>query len=90
MAGSSGIGAGVAKLAFEKGLRVAIASSNPRRVKKAIENIRNDVPEARVSGYVCDLNTSNVETHGTVRTHVSHGEKRSSHTSMPEDQLPSI
>jgi NAD(P)-dependent dehydrogenase (short-subunit alcohol dehydrogenase family) len=55
--GSSGIGAGVAKLAAAEGVTVAIASSNPSRVANAVKAIANP----KVTGYTIDLNSDDVE-----------------------------
>lgn len=59
--GSSGIGAGVAKLATSEHANVAIASSNPTRVENAAQKIRAAVPDAKVSGHTVDVNQDDVE-----------------------------
>ncbi|KAI1421082.1 hypothetical protein F5Y12DRAFT_769894 [Xylaria sp. FL1777] len=59
--GSSGIGAGVAKLALGEGVRVSIASSNPERVEAAIATMKAMFPDAYIRGYVCDLSKDDVE-----------------------------
>jgi len=59
--GSSGIGAGVAKLAAEAGLIVSIASSNPIRVADAIKAIKTSVPSAQIKGFTIDLSKSSIE-----------------------------
>lgn len=61
LGGSSGIGAGVAKLAAAEGVLVSIASSNPTRVSNAVKAIQNSVPNAQITGYTIDLNTDDVE-----------------------------
>ncbi|KAJ9137864.1 NAD(P)-binding protein [Pleurostoma richardsiae] len=59
--GSSGIGAGVAKLALAEGLRVAIASSNPIRVANAVKSLQAACPGGDITGYTCDLKQADVE-----------------------------
>ncbi|KAK9243377.1 hypothetical protein V1506DRAFT_387201 [Lipomyces tetrasporus] len=61
--GSSGMGYGVAQLALEQGLRVAIASSNPTRVKDAVERLQKatNSDDAKVVGYTVDLSGPDVE-----------------------------
>ncbi|KAI1141863.1 putative short chain dehydrogenase/ reductase [Hypoxylon sp. FL0543] len=59
--GSSGIGAAVAKLAAAEGANVYIASSNKARVDAAVKKIQDAVPNARIQGYVCDVNHDDVE-----------------------------
>jgi NAD(P)-dependent dehydrogenase (short-subunit alcohol dehydrogenase family) len=61
--GSSGIGAAVAKLSAAQGVDVAIASSNPTRVADAVRKIEKSVPNASILGYMCDLNSDDVEAH---------------------------
>ncbi|KAI6083696.1 putative short chain dehydrogenase/ reductase [Hypoxylon rubiginosum] len=59
--GSSGIGAAVAQLAAAEGLNVFIASSNPSRVEAATKKIQAAVPDARIQGFVCDVNHDDAE-----------------------------
>lgn len=60
--GSSGIGAAVAKLAAEAGVKhVAIASSNPTRVADAVEKLKAASTGAIITGYTCDLSHDDVE-----------------------------
>lgn len=59
--GSSGIGFGVAQLALEQGVRVAIASSNPARISAAVEKLKASSPGALVSGHQCDLSGADIE-----------------------------
>jgi NAD(P)-dependent dehydrogenase (short-subunit alcohol dehydrogenase family) len=59
--GSSGIGAGAAKLAAAEGVNVSIASSNPARVANAVKTIQTSVPHARVTGHTIDLTSDGVE-----------------------------
>ncbi|RFU30908.1 hypothetical protein B7463_g5411, partial [Scytalidium lignicola] len=59
--GSSGIGFGVAKLALQEGLRVAIASSNPTRVATAVDNLKKEVPTGQITGHECNLKGDDVE-----------------------------
>jgi NAD(P)-dependent dehydrogenase (short-subunit alcohol dehydrogenase family) len=59
--GSSGIGAGVAKLAAAEGVIVSIASSNPTRVATAIKTIESSVANAKIEGYTVDLMSNDVE-----------------------------
>lgn len=65
--GSSGIGAAVAKLAFEQGVRVSIASSNASRVAAAVDKIKNSSQPAQgtgtgsVHGFTIDLERPDVE-----------------------------
>ncbi|KIM99336.1 hypothetical protein OIDMADRAFT_56479 [Oidiodendron maius Zn] len=59
--GSSGIGFGVAQLAVAEGLCVAIASSNPARVARAIEMLKIRSADAKVIGYTIDLSHDDVE-----------------------------
>jgi NAD(P)-dependent dehydrogenase (short-subunit alcohol dehydrogenase family) len=61
LGGSSGIGAGVAKLAAAEGVLVHVASSNPSRVADAVKAIESSVPRAQVKGFVIDLSSSDVE-----------------------------
>ncbi|ROW03828.1 hypothetical protein VMCG_05408 [Cytospora schulzeri] len=61
--GSSGIGAAAAKLACQEGVRVAIASSNPRRVDAAVIQIKDSVPDAKISGYTVDISGYDSEDH---------------------------
>lgn len=62
LGGSSGIGAGLAKLAAAEDVLVYIASSNPTRVTDAVKAIEASVPGARIKGFVIDLDTSDIET----------------------------
>ncbi|KAJ5761809.1 Glucose/ribitol dehydrogenase [Penicillium nucicola] len=63
--GSSGIGASVAQLAVEQGVRVSIASSNPARVANAVAKIRSQSPETipntQIRGFTIDLAQPDVE-----------------------------
>ncbi|KAL2788667.1 hypothetical protein BJX66DRAFT_308489 [Aspergillus keveii] len=60
--GSSGIGAAVAKLAAaEQDVTVSIASSNPARVEKTIQQIRSAVPNAQIKGYTVDVGGDDAE-----------------------------
>lgn len=61
--GSSGIGFGVAQLALQHGLNVAIASSNKSRVENAVKRLKDafDPETVKVVGYTVDLSTSDVE-----------------------------
>ncbi|KAI1387937.1 putative short chain dehydrogenase/ reductase [Hypoxylon trugodes] len=59
--GSSGIGAGVAKLAATDGVHVSIASSSPTRVEAAVKKLQDAVPGAQIRGYVCDVKDNDVE-----------------------------
>ena len=59
--GSSGIGAGVAKLAAADGVTVAIASSNPARVTNTVKAIGDSVPNAKINGFTIDLTSDDVE-----------------------------
>lgn len=56
--GSSGIGYAVAEASLEFGAVVTIASSNPERVNKAVQQLENAYPSAkgRIAGYPCSLN----------------------------------
>lgn len=56
--GSSGIGYAVAEGSLEFGASVIMASSNPDRVDKAVQKLKDAYPSAkgRVVGYVCSLN----------------------------------
>lgn len=63
--GSSGIGYGVAKLCLSEGATVHIASSNPARITESVESLKQTIPNARVSGHVCDLASQEVEAHLT-------------------------
>ncbi|KAL3432879.1 NAD(P)-binding protein [Aspergillus tetrazonus] len=63
--GSSGIGAAVARLAAEQGVRVCIASSNPSRVANAVARIRSQspatIPDANIRGFIIDLAQPDIE-----------------------------
>jgi NAD(P)-dependent dehydrogenase (short-subunit alcohol dehydrogenase family) len=60
--GSSGIGAAVAKLAAaEQDVTVSIASSNPARVEKTVQQIQKAVPTAQIKGYTVDVGGDNAE-----------------------------
>ena len=61
--GSSGIGFGVAQLALQQGLSVAIASSNKDRVENAVKRLKDaSKPDTiKVVGYTVDLSNSDVE-----------------------------
>ncbi|KAE9374621.1 NAD(P)-binding protein [Stipitochalara longipes BDJ] len=59
--GSSGIGAGVAKLAAAESVTVAIASSNSTRVANTVKAIENSVSNAKITGYTIDLTSNDVE-----------------------------
>ncbi|KAK4247267.1 hypothetical protein C7999DRAFT_14700 [Corynascus novoguineensis] len=59
--GSSGIGAGVAKLAGSEGANVVIASSNPARVDRALQELRAVVPDANFSGHTVDVSQDDAE-----------------------------
>lgn len=61
--GSSGIGAAVAKLAAEQGVRVSIASSNPSRVANAVAKIKaqSSIPATHIRGFTIDLAQPDVE-----------------------------
>lgn len=59
--GSSGIGFAVAKLALTAGARVTIVSSNPSRIKTAMDNLKQAVPGGQIDGYECNLRANNVE-----------------------------
>ncbi|KAK7993175.1 Lon protease-like protein [Apiospora arundinis] len=65
--GSSGIGAAVAKLAFEQGVRVSIASSNSSRVAAAVDKIKKSSGavgssnNSDVHGFTVDLSSPDVE-----------------------------
>lgn len=61
LGGSSGIGAAVAKLAAEQGVRVYIASSNQSRVSKAVETLKIAAPHAKIDGFTINLDTTQVE-----------------------------
>jgi NAD(P)-dependent dehydrogenase (short-subunit alcohol dehydrogenase family) len=61
--GSSGIGAATAKLAAAEGVNVSIASSNPTRVANAIKAISTSGPHAKITGYIIDLTSDEVEAH---------------------------
>lgn len=61
--GSSGIGAGVAKLAAIEGVTVAIASSNAAKVANTVKAIQDSVANANISGYIIDLKSDDVEAH---------------------------
>lgn len=56
--GSSGIGYAVAEASLEFGAIVTIASSNPSRIEKAVQNLQTAYPSAkdRITGYACNLN----------------------------------
>ena len=59
--GSSGIGAGVAKLAAAEGASIAIASSNPSRVDSAVKGLEALFPDSQITGHVCDLRKDAIE-----------------------------
>jgi NAD(P)-dependent dehydrogenase (short-subunit alcohol dehydrogenase family) len=59
--GSAGIGAAAAKLAAADGVNVAIASSNPDRVATTIKTLKDSLPNANISGYVCDVSQPDAE-----------------------------
>jgi NAD(P)-dependent dehydrogenase (short-subunit alcohol dehydrogenase family) len=59
--GSSGIGAGVAKLAAADGVNISIASSNPTRVANAVKGIETYVPDAKIKGYTIDITSPDIE-----------------------------
>ncbi|GFF75296.1 hypothetical protein CNMCM6936_006509 [Aspergillus lentulus] len=61
--GSSGIGAAVARLAAEQGVRVSIASSNPTRVARAVTKIKSQasIPDTHIQGFTIDLSRPDVE-----------------------------
>ncbi|KKY32368.1 putative short chain dehydrogenase reductase family [Diaporthe ampelina] len=68
--GSSGIGAAVARLAFEQGVRVSIASSNASRVAAAVDKIQKAHPgggatsaagAGSIHGFTIDLERPDVE-----------------------------
>ncbi|GFF24544.1 3-oxoacyl-[acyl-carrier-protein] reductase FabG [Aspergillus udagawae] len=61
--GSSGIGAAVARLAAEQGVRVSIASSNPTRVANAVTKIQSQasIPDTHIRGFTIDLSLPDVE-----------------------------
>lgn len=60
--GSSGIGAAVAKLATEAGVKhIAIASSNPTRVATAVERLKATSTSTIITGYTCDLSHADIE-----------------------------
>ncbi|RHZ59799.1 uncharacterized protein CDV56_105670 [Aspergillus thermomutatus] len=61
--GSSGIGAAVARLAAEQGVRVSIASSNPTRVANAVAKIKAQAstPDTHIRGFTIDLSLPDVE-----------------------------
>ncbi|KAJ5816552.1 Glucose/ribitol dehydrogenase [Penicillium robsamsonii] len=63
--GSSGIGAAVARLAAEQGVRVSIASSNPARVANAVTRIKSEspatMPDTNIKGFAVDLAQPDVE-----------------------------
>lgn len=61
LGGTSGIGFCVAEAALEHGADVIVASSNPTKVTKAIQRLRDEYPELtnsqHVSGSTCDLSS---------------------------------
>ncbi|GIJ92122.1 hypothetical protein Asppvi_011098 [Aspergillus pseudoviridinutans] len=61
--GSSGIGAAVARLAAEQGVRVSIASSNPTRVANAVAKVKSQasIPDTHIRGFTIDLSLPDVE-----------------------------
>jgi NAD(P)-dependent dehydrogenase (short-subunit alcohol dehydrogenase family) len=59
--GSSGIGFGVARLALKEEVRVAIVSSNPKRVRAAVDELKSEFPGGKVTGHECDLKAEDVE-----------------------------
>ena len=61
--GSSGIGYAVAEASLEHGAHVIISSSQERRIQGSISRLLDSYPSAkdRVSGYVCDLSTKDME-----------------------------
>lgn len=61
--GSSGIGAGAAKLACVEGLKVYIASSNRGRVDEAVKKMVDAVPHAQISGFTVDISGDDMESH---------------------------
>jgi NAD(P)-dependent dehydrogenase (short-subunit alcohol dehydrogenase family) len=63
LGGSSGIGLGVAKLALNEGVKVAIVSSNPTRVAAAVDGLKKEFPGGQIVGYDCDLRADDVEVH---------------------------
>lgn len=63
--GSSGIGYGVAKLCLSEGATVHIASSNPTRIAESVNSLKQTIPNAQITGHVCDLASQDVEAHLT-------------------------
>lgn len=61
--GSSGIGYGVAQLCLSEGASVHIASSNPTRITESVESLKQTIPNAQITGHVCDLASPDVEAH---------------------------
>lgn len=59
--GSSGIGYGVAKQCLSEGATVHIASSNTTRVTESVDSLKQTIPNAQVTGHICDLTSQDVE-----------------------------
>ncbi len=62
LGGTSGIGFCVAEASLESGATVIISSSQQSKIDKKIEQLRTSYPNAKISGYPCDLaNPSAIE-----------------------------
>ncbi|KAL2426469.1 Short-chain dehydrogenase/reductase phqE [Exophiala dermatitidis] len=61
--GTGGVGISVAQALLEQGATIILSSSREAKVKDTCAALENDYPEAkdRVSGYACDLASSDVE-----------------------------
>ncbi|KAG8169167.1 hypothetical protein KVR01_001916 [Diaporthe batatas] len=59
--GTSGIGFGVAEASLASGAQVTVSSSNQSRVDAAVEKLKGDFPDGKVTGYTCDLSKPTVE-----------------------------
>jgi NAD(P)-dependent dehydrogenase (short-subunit alcohol dehydrogenase family) len=63
LGGTSGLGYAVAELSLEATARVTISSSSPKRVENSVQRLKDAYgKDAHVTGHVCDLSGSDVET----------------------------
>jgi NAD(P)-dependent dehydrogenase (short-subunit alcohol dehydrogenase family) len=59
--GTSGIGISVASLCLAHNAKVIISSSTDKKLSNALERLKTAYPKADISGYLCDLRASAVE-----------------------------
>ncbi|SCO57484.1 related to verA protein [Fusarium fujikuroi] len=59
--GTSGIGRGVALAAIRDAAHVTVVGSSQATADKAVNYIKSEFPEAKVSGYSCDLDVESLE-----------------------------